>query len=204
MKEFATILPGYRICEYKIVLHPHTDLRNKIAEIRKEFNNEYQVTFPVGSKVDLVLVRFTQVEMMEKRIVNHLNNIAMGYPPFKVELKDFGNFPGHTIFINVISKVPVQALVKKIRSETQRLMKLNDDNKPYFDIEPYIMIARKLQPWQYEKGWLAYSNKHFTGRFIADAMLLLKRYEGEKAWQIVQRFEFQNLPVGVKQGELFI
>jgi len=204
MKEFATILPGYRICEYKIVLHPHTELRNKIAEIRKEFNNEYQVTFPVGSKVDLVLVRFTQVEMMEKRIVNHLNNIAMGYPPFKVELKDFGSFPGHTIFINVISKVPVQALVKKIRSETQRLMKLNDDNKPYFDIEPYIMIARKLQPWQYEKGWLAYSNKHFTGRFIADAMLLLKRYEGEKAWQIVQRFEFQNLPVGVKQGELFI
>jgi len=34
-------------------------------------------------------------------------------------------------------------------------------------------------------------------------MLLLKRDEGDKAWQIVQRFEFQNLPVDVKQGELF-
>jgi hypothetical protein len=55
----------------------------------------------------------------------------------------------------------------------------------------------------YEKGWLTYSHKHFTGRFIADAMLLLKRYEGEQAWQIVQRLEFQNLPVGIKQGELF-
>ena len=203
MKEIMMGMPGYRICEYKIVLHPHAELRNKVGEIRKEFNTEYQVTSPVGSKVDLALARFTQVEMMEKRIVNHLNNIALGYPPFKVELKDFGSFPAHTIFINVISKLPVQALVKQIRSETQRLMKLNDDNKPYFDIEPYIIIARKLQPWQYEKGWLAYSNKHFTGRFIADAMLLLKRYEGEKAWQIVQRFEFKNLPVNVKQGDLF-
>jgi hypothetical protein len=61
----------------------------------------------------------------------------------------------------------------------------------------------KLQPWQYEKGWLEYSNRHFTGRFIADGMLLLRRPIGEMKYQIVQRFEFQNLPVTTKQGELF-
>lgn len=203
MKNMAMTLPGYNICEYKLVLDPHAELRNKISEIRKEFNNEYKATSPVGSKVNLVLARFTQIEMMENRIVNHLNKIALGYPPFKIELKDFGSFPSHTIFINVISKVPVQTLIKQIRTETQRLMKLDNDNKPYFDMEPYIIIARKLVPWQYEKAWLAYSNKHFTGRFIADAMLLLKRSQGEQAWQIVKRFEFMNLPVNTKQGELF-
>jgi 2'-5' RNA ligase len=204
MQEITMSMPGYRVCEYKIVLHPHAELRNKIAEIRNHFNKEFKVTNPVSSKVDLVLARFKQVEMMEGRIVNKLNSIGLGYPPFKIELKDFGSFPSHTIFINVISKIPVQALIKQIRSETQRLMKLNDDNKPYFDMEPYIIIGRKLVHWQYEQAWLAYSNKHFTGRFIADAMLLLKRQEGERAWQIVQRFEFKNLPVNTKQGELFI
>jgi len=83
-------------------------------------------------------------------------------------------------------------------------LKLNDDNKPYFITEPHLTIARKLQPWQYEKGWLEYSNKNFTGRFIADGMLLLKRTLDEKKYQVVQRFEFQNLPVTTKQGELFI
>jgi hypothetical protein len=100
--------------------------------------------------------------------------------------------------------MPVQNLVKEIRSQAQRLMKLNDDNKPHFIMEPHIPIARKLLPWQYEKGWLEYSNKHFTGRFIADGMLLLKRPVGEMKYQIVERFQFQNLPVVTKQGELFM
>ncbi|MBC8156773.1 hypothetical protein H7X64_01235 [Armatimonadetes bacterium] len=94
-------------------------------------------------------------------------------------------------------------MVKEIRTEAQRLMKLNDDNKPHFILEPHLIIARKLKPWQYEKGWLEYSNKSFTGRFIADAMLLLRRPVGEMKYQIVNRFEFQNMPVTTKQGELF-
>jgi len=128
----------------------------------------------------------------------------MASPAFKIELRDFGSFPSHTIYINVTTKVPVQNLTKTIRAETQRLMKLNDDNKPYFIMEPHLTIARKLQPWQYEKGWLEYSTKNFTGRFIADGMLLLKRPVGEVKYQIVKRFEFQNLPVVTKQGELFV
>ncbi len=85
----------------------------------------------------------------------------MGSPAFKLELKDYGSFPSHTIYINVLSKIPVQTLVKDIRSETQRLMKLDDDNKPHFITEPHLTIARKLLPWQYEKGWLEYSNRQF-------------------------------------------
>jgi 2'-5' RNA ligase len=70
-------------------------------------------------------------------------------------------------------------------------------------MEPHLTIARKLKPWQYEKGWLEYSNKHFSGRFIANCMTLLRRPEGEMKYQLVQKFEFQNLPVATKQGELF-
>ena len=142
-------------------------------------------------------------KMMEEKIVNRLKTIAMGYHPFKVELKDFGSFPSHTIYINVTSKLPIQNLVKTLRHEVQRLMKLNEDNKPHFIMEPHLTIARKLKPWQYEKGWLEYSHKSFTGRFIADGMILLRRPSGEVKYQAVRRFEFENLPVSIKQGELF-
>ena len=197
-------IPGYRIYEYLLVLNPHEELRNKIMKVRQEFNDEYKVSTALGGKPNIILANFLQYEMMEERLINRLKVVAMGFHPIKVELRDFGSFPSHTIYINVVSKVPVQTLVKEIRHETQRLMKLNDDNKPHFILEPHLTIARKLQPWQYEKGWLEYSNKNFTGRFIADGMLLLKRPLDEKKYQVVQRFEFQNLPVTTKQGELFM
>jgi len=197
-------IPGYRIYEYLLVLNPHEELRNRIMKVRQEFNDEYKVSTALGGKPNIILANFLQYEMMEERLLNRLKVVAMGFHPIKVELRDFGSFPSHTIYINVVSKVPVQTLVKEIRHETQRLMKLNDDNKPHFILEPHLTIARKLQPWQYEKGWLEYSNKNFTGRFIADGMLLLKRRLDEKKYQVVQRFEFQNLPVMTKQGELFM
>jgi 2'-5' RNA ligase len=203
MKLTGITMPGYRVYEYLLVLNPHEELRNKIMQVKKEFYETYKASTAIWGKPHVTLVNFLQYEMMEERIVTRLKMIAMGYHPIKIELKEYGSFPSHTIYINVTSKAPVQNLVKEIRHETQRLMKLNDDNKPHFILEPHLTIARKLLPWQYEKGWLEYSNKHFTGRFIADAMLLLKRPAGEMKYQVVQRFDFQNLPVTTKQGELF-
>ena len=196
-------IPGYRIFEYLLVLNPHEELRSKIMKVKQEFYDQYKTPTALGGKPHITLANFLQYEMMEERLLNRLKVVAMGSHPIKVELRDFGSFPSHTIYINIVSKVPVQTLVKEIRHETQRLMKLNNDNKPHFILEPHLTIARKLQPWQYEKGWLEYSNKNFTGRFIADGMLLLKRPLDEKKYQVVQRFEFQNLPVSAKQGKLF-
>ncbi len=202
MQLSGTTMPGYRVYEYLLVLNPHEELRNRIVHVKKEFFEVYKASAALGGKPHVTLVNFLQYEMMEERLVNRLKTIAMGYYPVKVELKDFGSFPSHTIYIAVTSKMPVQNLVKEIRKQAQRLMKLNDENKPHFIMEPHVPIARKLLPWQFEKGWLEYSNKHFTGRFIADGMLLLKRPAGEMKYQVVERFLFQNLPVATKQGEL--
>jgi 2'-5' RNA ligase len=202
-RDLTNTMPGYRIYEYLLVLNPHEALRNKIMQVKQHFFDKYKNSTALYSKPHLTLVNFVQYQLTEERLVNRLQAIAMGCPPVKIELKDYGSFPSHTIYINITSKVPIQNLVKNIRAEAQRLMKLNDENKPHFITEPHLTIARKLEPWQYEKAWLEFSNLSFTGRFIADAMLLLKRPVGEMKYEIVQRFEFKNLPVGTTQGDLF-
>jgi 2'-5' RNA ligase len=203
MQNSITTIPGYNINDYLLVLKPHEDLWNRIMKVKDEFANAFQSVHGRRDHPSLILATFTQYEMMEERILNRFKNLAMAQYPFKIELKDFGSFPTHTIYINVATKVPVQDLVKSIRHDAQRLMKLNDDNKPHFIMEPHLTIARKLKPWQYEKGWLEYSRKHFSGRFIADSMVLLKRPVGELKYKTAARFEFENLPVTTKQGELF-
>ena len=203
-RDFSNVTPGYKVYEYLLVLNPHEALRDKIMKVKQHFFETYQNASAVYSKPHITLANFVQYEMMEESLLNRLQVVAMGFPPIKIEMKDYGSFPSHTIYINITSKIPVQALVKNIRTDAQRLMKLNDENKPHFILEPHLTIGRKLKPWQFEKGWLEYSHLHFTGRFIADAMLLLRRPIGEMKYQIVKRFEFQNLPVATKQGDLFV
>jgi len=203
MDKNIQLLPGYQVNEYKLVLIPHEELIKHIQDVRQAFNEKFSIENPSTNKPQVLLASFKQIQAAEERILNRLRLVAMANPAFKVELKDFGSFPSHTIFINVTSKIPVGNLIKKVKSDVQRLMKLDADNKPYFPTDSHITIGLKLKPWQYEKAWLEYEKKHFTGRFIADHMLLFRRHEGEFKYKMVGNFKFENLPVETKQGELF-
>lgn len=196
-------IPGYRYNEYLLVLNPHEELKNKIMLIKNGFAEKFKAVFAKFWPPHISLVNFVHFEMMEDRILNRLKTIAMGYYPFKVELRDFGNFPSHTIFINVESQLQIKNLVTELKTG-QHLMTLNKDFKAHFMDTPYITVASRLLPWQYEKAWPEYSKLQFSGRFIADSMLLIKRRVGEKKYQVVERFEFMNLPVSTKQGQLFM
>ena len=200
----TTSIPGYRINEYLLVLNPPEDLWQKIMKIKEGFAEKYKNDIARFTKPPITLINWVSLELMEEKMIQRLQMISMGITPFKVELRDYGSFPSHTIFINVVSKVPIQSLVREMK-QAQKLMTLDKENKPHFIETPHLSICRKLKPWQYEEGWLEYSNRQFTGRFIADSMLLLKRTAGEKVkFQIAKRLEFQNLPVATRQGSLFV
>src|SRR6188508_267798 len=119
MKNIINSVPGYRIFEYLLVLNPHEALRCKIMDLKKDFSEAYKTSAAVYNPPQVTLVNFVQYEIAEERILNRLKVVAMGYHPIKVELKDFGSFPSHSIYINITSKVPVQNLVKIIRTEAQ-------------------------------------------------------------------------------------
>ena len=195
-------IPGYRLNEYLLVLSPNEELRNRIRAVKQRFYDSYGTAMSLHGRPHLTLVKFFTWSAVEERIISRLQQIAMAQMPFKIELKDFGSYPSHTIYINVITKLPVQDLVGRLKT-AQRLMKADPERAPHFMSDPHFTIARKLLPWQFEKGWLEYSNRHFSAKMIADAMLLLRRPAGEGPYQIVRRFEFQHLPVDVKQGALF-
>jgi 2'-5' RNA ligase len=202
MKTNMEVAPGYRVFEYLLVVNMPEDLRNRVLKLREEFAEKYKVQ-NILVKPQLLLASFRQYAMMEERILNKLRTLAMGFPPFRVALKDFGSFPSHTIYINVGSKIPIQNLVRSVRTEIQRLTRYDEEHKPHFILEPFVAVGLKLKPWQYEKGWLEYSHCHFAGRFIAESMSLLKRSPGELKYKLVEGLEFRNMPVRTKQGALF-
>src|SRR3954468_8110374 len=136
MNENAVSVPGYRVWEYLLVLQPHEELSNRIRKIKEDFFEKYQAPSASLGRPQITLLKFAQFQMMEERIINRLKMIAMAMPAFKVELKDFGSFPSHTIYVNVDTKVAIQMLVKSLKP-AQSLLRTKEQ-KPHFMDEAYI------------------------------------------------------------------
>lgn len=194
-------LPGYTAHEYLVVIQPNPDLYERIMQEKNLFAEKYNAAACTFGKPYITLVRFTQVQMGEERIIRHLRGITAGCAPVKLELRNYGSYPTHSIFINLVSKIQIQGIVRQLRT-AQRLMKYQEET-PHFITDPHFTIARKLNNEQYEHAWREYSQLSFDGRFIAEQLVLLKRRQGLSSYQPVERFALMDKPVQAKQGALF-
>ena len=198
----SEILSSYVTAQYLLVIEPHESLRNEISQVKKHFAETYDCAAAAIGKPNITLVRFEQYEMMEQRILRRLQSLTAEQNSFVVELHDFGSLPTHSIYINVTTQTQIIELVKSFRP-IQHLLKIDKERKPHFITDPHITIARKLLPWQYEKGWLELSHTHFSGRFVVDHLLLLRKREGETRYSLMRKFGLMNEKIMSVQTELF-
>ena len=190
------------INEYLLVIQPNEDLTDEIMEIKKTFSETYQCPQAMHLKPQITLVKFSQYELAERRFVNRLRNIAMANQSFSIMLDDFGSLPSHTIYLKVQTTNRIMELIKELK-QVNAYIKPNAQTKPHFITEPMVSIAHKLLPWQYEKGWLEYSNTHFNASFMASELLLLKRNEDTKGYRVEERFPLLNQVKKLEQASLF-
>ena len=194
-------LPGQHLYEYLLVISPHEELRHQIEKSRLQLTEKYHINQPQPGRPHVSLVRFTAVHMMEEKIIDRLQIIAMAENPFLIALQDYDGYPMHAIFIKITNQPGVLKLIKNLK-QARRLMKAAGDD-PHFLRDPQIALAGRLPKEKYLEIMKEYLHKKFTGRFFADALLLLRRPATEKQYQIVRRFEFACLPVTTAQGFLF-
>jgi len=197
-----TSLNGHHFSEYLLVLAPHEALQQQILQLKKHFAESYDCPTAVYSKPHITLLSCLQYTMAETRWIPRLERIVAAADPFMVELSDFGSFPTHTIFIQVKTKNPIIELVKSLRP-LQPMIKTDNEHKPHFIMDPHMTVARKLLPWQYEKGWLEYSHSQFTGKFMADHVLLMRKQMDAKKYEVIKRFKLLGQKQTIEQSSLF-
>jgi hypothetical protein len=195
-------LPGYQLYEYQLVLAIPEALKEKLRKVKQQFHEQFNLPLSGNTAILLPLVKFKQRQLLEEKMRQSLQQLILGWRPFSVNLKDYGSQPSHSIFIPLTSKTLLHECSRDLKS-IQQLLRTDKEHAPYFIGEHQFTIASRLAPGIFEKAWQQYSGRHFTGQFLAEACLLLKRKTGEQYWQITQRFELRNLPVGVKQTSLF-
>ena len=194
-------MPGYRIHEYRLVIPLSESLQDRVQGLRKTLHEKTNVPLSFELKPSLTVLKCHAFERMEPRLTERFQELAMSHNPFKVEIKNFAAYPSHTIYLDVLTKSPFNELVKGLK-KMKWLMNI-PQHEPHFIPEPHLLIAQRLKPMQFIRMWMECEHSVFNGRFIADSMLLLRRSEISKRYEVVRRMEFMSLPMNVKQGELF-
>lgn len=204
INEFGSLLamPGYQIYEYQLILVLPEALKEKIRKQKQQFYTRFNLPQASTAGIFLPLVKFRQRQLLEQKVRFALNQLITGWRPFPVNLKDYGFQPTHSVYIPVTSRNKLQEAVKSLRT-INHLLKLDKDQTAFYPADHQVTIASRLRPGVYEQASQEYAHRHFTGQFMADAALLLKRKMGEPYWQIAQRYEFRDLPVGAVQASLF-
>ncbi|KYP13161.1 hypothetical protein [Flavihumibacter sp. CACIAM 22H1] len=201
-------LPGYQEQEYQLVWALPEVVKDKIRRQRQLFQEKYPLPFAVPAQVVLPLVKFRQRQLLEERVKQSIYQLATGWRPFQIRLQDYAAQPTHSLFIPVASRAGANAetglwgISRELKS-IQHLLRPDKEHPAFFPTEHKILLAGKLPSALFEQAWREYANKSFTAQFLADACLLLKRTQGSSNWQIIQRIELRNLPVGVRQQSLF-
>lgn len=201
-------LPGYETYEYQLVWAIPDSIKDRIRKYRQEFESQFRLVWPPSKLVSLPIVRFRQRALLEGKLRTHLYQVVSGWRPFQITLKDFGALPSHSIYIPVAARAGSSSFtgfhtVQKELKGIQQWMRMDKEHQPFFTNEHKIELASKLAAPVFEKAWNQYAHRKFTAQFLADACLLLRRKPGAGNWQIVQRFELRDLPVGVQQKTLF-
>jgi 2'-5' RNA ligase len=193
--------PGKDLYEYLVVLDIEEEVRNGVTAIKNEFYDRHKVPSALTGRPNITLARFESSEMLEPKIMNRMYGISSRIKPFSVELENFGSYPMHSIFINIINQGPINELVLKLK-EARSLMKRSGKD-PHFVEEPLVPVAIRLWKEKFKEVISEYSVKKFSGKFPADSMLLLKRGMQENKYKIAKKFQFECFPVKGAQGVLF-
>jgi 2'-5' RNA ligase len=189
--------------DYVLIISPDNTVKEKINALKKSFSQQYTCPQALHSKPHIALLRFMQYEMNEKNIVHKLKIHLTKHSPFLVLLNGFGSYPTHTIYVNIETKNKIAEMINSLKP-IQTFLKFDKEHKAHFITTPHLTLARKLQPWQYEKGWLEYSNTHFTASFMVHTVLLLKRNTEQKQYTVTTTFELiGNKETIAKQVRLF-
>lgn len=172
---------------YQLILDLPAAVKTRFAALKTAFDLDYKGLAVAGSQPFIYLAIFSQYESMELQTVYDLERIALGFMPFKIHLKNFGHANQNEIFVGVEDTRPIDLLVQELNGVSSYFM------NEKFNRTPRVTIARKLNLFQFNKSWERYAHEHFSATFVVNNMLVLKRMEGYKSWQVLKCMEFQNL-----------
>jgi hypothetical protein len=202
MKNVQSIVHAmYPVHHYMVIIRPSDAIVKRMRGLRQQWREKYQLENRQLQGGFVLLARFSQFASLQQKVLDRLSLVAMEAAPVKLQLRNFVCVPGQAVGIHITNPEGMQRIVRQMQQD-QRIFK-GPSVPPFFNHDPALWLATRLQPEQHARLWAQVSYRSFTGSFVADTMMVLVRAENDSRWQIAAQMPLQNLPVSSKQGVLF-
>lgn len=174
MKDLSQTLFNEKLFEYLLLIPIDDSVSHKVKEIKHVFFTDFGCK-NAPNQPHISLIDFMQYESSEFRITNCFEKFAQFVKPPNVELNGFGEFPKHTIYINIESAEPIRMIVREMRHRFNKLLRQNVAPRPVYVDRPHLTIARGMDEKQFQNAWQNWNDVSFEDSYVANEMLLIKR-----------------------------
>jgi len=163
-----------QVWEYRLVISPPDEVNRSIGKIKKEVGVKYRNSHAFHSAAYISLVKFLLVKGCERNLLSRLFSFCINKMPVEIMLNNFGVFPSHMLYVNVMENRGLKKLQNELTSLLiiqlpvyEKLMKAAKKH--------YMPIAGSLSPVQFEPIAKEYKGRRINTSFRAKRIVMLKR-----------------------------
>ena len=178
------------VFEYLLIISLDKITSSEIFELKKYLRIKYGCEHAASAIPHITLINFIQLENNEERILKYLKRFSESINPFEIQLNGFGQFPPHTIYVNVLTKTPIVEIVKDMQTKFRKILQLTERDKPIFIKTPHVTIARKMTASQHDKAWQEFKEEKYMSTFQTSEMSLLRRAVSGGRYETIATFPF--------------
>ena len=171
--------------EYLLVVNLPRYLNAETMREKKYFSQQYKFPQAEKSKPHITLAVMHVDESCEDLIKTAIEELCMVQQPCEVRLSNYGFFPHHTIFLNVVNAFSLIDFVKSVKQKLQL-----PPSRSKFMLHPHLTIARGLTQEIFNNSKPEFETKEYKNSFIVQSITLLKRKSAYDKCLVVGEFEF--------------
>lgn len=179
---------------YFIAIMLPEEVSRRIVEVQIEFSERFESRRSLRILPHITLkAPFRLPPFRQSDLLAWFSDIVIDSPSFQVEIDDFDAFEnsGHPVVF--IKPTPNDILSNLQSVLIHQFYRAFDDVAPNMTdsvFKPHITVAyRDLQPEMFEKAWLEFRDREFTGTFVVSSFQLLKH--NGKSWTIIRQYDLK-------------
>lgn len=175
---------------YFLAILPDADTANVVSSLKEYCSESYGTKAALRSPPHITLhMPFHWKTSGEAKLIDALQQFAIGELPFAISLRDFGCFSPRVIFIAVEKNEQLHQCQRKLDRFCKVNLNLFDASYRDQPFHPHITIAfRDLKKTVFPIAWEEFKTKPFKADFTCDSFWLLK-HDGQ-VWHPHHQLKF--------------